>query len=187
MEQKNKFTVLHRLLHWVMFIAMSVLFITGFLRMNWMNKKHIIKVVQENTQGMEISKDQLRSIAKTIHDPMFEWHELFAHVMIISFVIRIIYMIAKGIKFPNPFKKNIALKERLQGLTYVYFYLFVTISAVTGIFIEKDILSQYHSTVEGIHKWGIYWFPIFIVLHIAGILVAEFTNKKGIVSKMISG
>ena len=42
METKpvKKFTAFHRLLHWIMAIAMPVLFITGFLRMYWMSKGH---------------------------------------------------------------------------------------------------------------------------------------------------
>ncbi|MFA5573939.1 MAG: cytochrome b/b6 domain-containing protein [Brumimicrobium sp.] len=41
--------------------------------------------------------------------------------------------------------------------------------------------------METVHKWGIYWFPIFIVLHLLGALLAEFSTKKGITSKMIGG
>lgn len=96
-------------------------------------------------------------------------------------------MLVKGIRFPNPFKGSQPIKERMQGFTYVYFYLFVFISVFTGICIEKDLLSAYHENIEAIHKWGIYWFPIFVFLHLIGIVIAEFSDKKGIVSKMISG
>lgn len=96
-------------------------------------------------------------------------------------------MLVKGIRFPNPFQIKIPLKERLQGFTYVYFYLFVFISAVTGICIEKGFFPQWKEGIETVHKWGIYWFPIFILLHFVGVVIAELSNKKGIVSKMIGG
>jgi len=35
MKSQQKFTAFHRLLHWIMAIAMPILFITGFLRMYW--------------------------------------------------------------------------------------------------------------------------------------------------------
>lgn len=187
MESQKKFTVLHRILHWTMAIAMPVLFITGFLRMHWMNKNHIITVIKSNTEGISLTKEQLTAIATDIRNPMWQWHEIFANVMVIAFVIRIIYMLVKGVRFPNPFKGGTAFKERLQGLSYVYFYLFVFISAFTGICMEKGFLTQWEDTIEMVHKWGIYWFPIFIVLHIIGIAIAELTNKKGISSKMIGG
>jgi cytochrome b561 len=185
MESQNKFTALHRILHWVMALAMPVLFITGFLRMYWMNKNNTVAVIESKTSA--IPKAQMKEIASTILEPMWEWHEIFANVMILAFVARIIYMLARGIRFPNPFKSNQPLKERLQGFTYVYFYLFVFISAVTGICIENELFPAYLDNIEVVHKWGIYWFPIFIVFHLIGIAAAELTNKKGITSKMIGG
>jgi cytochrome b561 len=185
MKTNHKFTVLHRLLHWIIAIAMPILFITGFLRMYWMNKNNIVAVIESKTSA--IPKEQMTEIAKTVREPMWQWHEVFANVMIFAFLARIIYMLVKGIRFPNPFKKNIELKERLQGFTYIYFYLFVFVSAFTGICIEKDFLTSYQEQIETIHKWGIYWFPIFILLHLAGIVMAEFSAKKGITSKMIGG
>lgn len=118
---------------------------------------------------------------------MWQWHKIFAYVMLFAFLMRIIYMLTKGIRFPNPFKLNQPLKERFQGLTYVYFYVFVLISAVTGICLENTFFPEWKKTIEAVHKWGIYWFPIFIFFHIVGIMIAEFTNKKGITSKMIGG
>ena len=46
---KIQFTLIHRILHWIMAFAMPVLFLTGFLRMNWMNKKHIIGIIESKT------------------------------------------------------------------------------------------------------------------------------------------
>ena len=182
---KIQFTLIHRILHWIMAFAMPVLFITGFLRMYCINKNHIAGIIESKTSA--IPKEQMTEIAKSIREPMWQWHEVFAHIMIFSFLARIIYMLVKGIRFPNPFKSNQPLKERLQGFTYVYFYLFVFISAVTGICIEKGFFPQWKEGIETVHKWGIYWFPIFILLHFVGVVIAELSNKKGIASKMIGG
>lgn len=187
METKHKFTPFHRLLHWLMALALTILLITGFLRLHWMNKHHIVSVIESKIPSSTLSTEQMVDIAKTIRAPMWEWHIVFAHVMIFSFLARIIYMIVKGIRFPNPFKRNIPLKERFKGFTYIYFYVFVLISAVTGISIEKGFFPQWEESIETVHKLGIYWFPIFILLHMAGIVIAENSNKKGIVSKMIGG
>ena len=187
MPSRIKFTAFHRLLHWIMAFAMPVLFITGFLRMHWMNKNKIISVIESKTAANALTKEQMTSIAKSIREPMWQWHELFAHIMIFTFIARIIYMLVKGIRFPNPFKTNISLKLRMQGLIYVYFYVFVFTSAFTGICIEKGFLTQWEDSIESIHKLGIYWFPIFILLHFVGIVVAEHSNRNGISSKMIGG
>lgn len=185
MKNKSKFTLIHRVLHWAIAISMSVLFITGFLRMYWMNRKTIVSIIQNNAS--EISKAQMNEIAISIREPMWQWHEIFAYIMLIAFIVRIVYMLIRGIRFPNPFKSKISLKERLQGFTYIYFYVFVFISTFTGICIQQELLAENHETIETIHKWGIYWFPIFIALHIIGIILSEIGDKKGITSKMIGG
>ena len=187
MDLKNKFTGYHRILHWAIALSMPVLYITGFLRMNWMNKNHIVSVIEVKTAGAPLSKEIMTDIAKTIRAPMWEWHELFSKIMIAAFILRISYMIAKGIRFPNPFSSILPFKERMQGFIYIYFYVFVFISAITGISIEYNLFETYGDTIEMVHKWGLYWFPIFVLLHIAGVVIAEMTTKKGIASKMIGG
>src|SRR5690606_11729928 len=185
MTIKQKFTALHRVLHWIMAITMPILFITGFLRMYWMGKQAVADAIA--SQGIEVTKEQAKAVYKVLREPMREWHFIFAHVMIFAFLARIIYMLVKGIRFSNPFKSNQPFKERLQGFTYIYFYVFVFISAITGICIEKGFFPEWKANIETVHKWGIYWFPIFILLHLTGILIAEFSAKKGITSKMIGG
>lgn len=184
-NSSKKFTTLHRFLHWIMAIAMLVLFATGFLRMYWIGKKAVIQAM--TSQGIDATEDQMKAVARTLRSSMWEWHELFAKIMIIAVLIRIVYMLVKGVKFPNPFAKISTLKERLQGFIYVYFYIFVLIASFTGVCLEYNWLTSNHETIETVHKWGVYWFPLFVVLHFAGILLAELTNKKGIVSKMIGG
>ena len=101
MSAQRKFTIFHRLLHRIMAFAMPVLFITGFLRMYWMGKNNIIPVLEKNVPG--ITKEQVSEIVKAIREPMWEWLDLFAHIMIFSFLATIIYMLVKGNRFPNPF------------------------------------------------------------------------------------
>ena len=38
----------------------------------------------------------------------------------------------------------------------------------------REILEK----AEEIHKLAIYWMPAFIIIHFAGIAIAEHTNKK---------
>lgn len=187
MKTTRKFTALHRILHWTIAIAMPIMFITGFLRMFWMNKNGMVALMESKTTTTPLPKELMSDIASSIRQPMWEWHEFFANVMIVAFIARILYMIFKGIRFPNPFNARLVLKERLQGFVYLYFYVFVFISAFTGVCIQNHFFDSYHDGIEMVHKWGLYWFPIFIVLHLLGIVVAEYSTKKGITSKMIGG
>ena len=123
MKTTAKFTVLHRTLHWVMALAMMILFATGFLRMTWMSKSTVVSVLSETAETKSLLKDQMVGIAKSIQAPMWEWHELFAHIMIITIVVRIVYMLTKGIRFPKPFGSGISVKERLQGMVCLFLCL----------------------------------------------------------------
>ena len=184
-EQKH-FTPLHRVLHWAASLTMTVLFITGFLRINWMGKRTVITAIENETQNAHLEKAQMLSIAKRILEPMWEWHELAAYVMFAIFLVRIFYMIRKGIRFPNFFASKLSTKERFQGLIYIVFYLFTAISIITGFYLMW-IDGEWKEAMETVHKLAVYWFPIFVLLHVAGIVIGEMTNKKGVVSKMIGG
>lgn len=185
MEKINKFTALHRALHWLTALAITVLFLTGFLRMTWMNRHKIAEIIASTTD--ELSKDQMNSIAKAIREPMWEWHVIFAYLMITVVAVRLIYMIVKGIRFPNPFDSKISIGDRFQGLSYAFFYLLVIGSALTGICLKFKFFDEFHKQIEGVHKLGLYLYPIFIVIHLIGIYISEHSNKRGIVSKMIGG
>ncbi|MDR0230211.1 MAG: cytochrome b/b6 domain-containing protein [Flavobacteriaceae bacterium] len=186
MSRSTHFTKTHRLLHWLAAMAMGVLFITGFLRMTWMAKKTVVKTIETQLPEANLEKEEMVGIAKSLLKPMWEYHEIAAYVMLWLLAIRIVYMAIKGIRFPNPFASRISTKERLQGMIYVLFYIFVSMATITGFYLMWGD-GTYKEPMEAIHKWGLYWFPIFIFLHFAGIVIGELTSKKGIVSKMIGG
>jgi len=181
----KQFTTIHRGLHWCTAALMSVLFITGFLRMNWMGKQAILNAIERHASGA-ISQAQTQGIIKSILWPMWQWHELAAYILFAVIAARLIYMAVAGIRFPNPFQRQQALKERIQGLVYILFYLLVVITAITGSYLKWGDGSL-KAPMEAVHKWAIYWFPIFAILHFIGIWMTESTLQKGITSRMIGG
>jgi cytochrome b561 len=185
-SQQKQFPAMHRALHWLAALLMVVLFITGFLRMTWMGREAITQAVEKGLPDAQLTKQQLSGVTKGIMGPMWEWHEIAANIFFFVIAARIIYMLIKGIKFPNPFSKTALAKERLQGFIYLLFYLFTIVAAITGAYLQWGSGSL-KGTMETIHKWAFYWFPIFIVLHFAGIALGEMTTKKGVTSKMIGG
>lgn len=46
---------------------------------------------------------------------------------------------------------------------------------------------EFKGLLKEIHVLSLYYLIPYIALHIGGILMAEFTNPKGIVSRMING
>jgi Ni,Fe-hydrogenase I cytochrome b subunit len=42
-------------------------------------------------------------------------------------------------------------------------------------------------SVEDIHVLSIYYLITYLILHFGGVIMAEFTNQQGIISRMVSG
>ncbi|TGN29433.1 cytochrome b/b6 domain-containing protein [Empedobacter tilapiae] len=183
----KKFTLTHRLLHWTIGISMIMLFLTGFLRMEWMNKKNLSSLItnEVSKEGLNISDTTLKTIGRNSLEPMWQWHEIFAYIILALFIIRIVYMTIKGVRFPNPFKVS-STQKKLQGFIYIVFYILILISTVTGFYLMWGN-GTYKESMEALHKTGIYSFSIFFFIHILGIVFDETTKKSGIVSKMING
>ena len=184
------YTVLHRILHWVFAGVMLVLFTTGFLGIYWMSKTVITDAVNKNVEikNLNLDKQSLRTIVHSVQEPMFEWHVYAAYVITFAFIARVIYMIVKGIKFPNPFVKGVSGKDQFQGAIYIAFYFLIAIEIITGAILKFEIGTESLADLaETVHKFAVYWTPIFILLHFAGIAISENTNRKGITSKMIGG
>ena len=117
---------------------------------------------------------------------MSDWHTYMGCVLIGLFSLRFLLPLLGYMKFQNPFVKNLSLKEKFQKWTYIIFYFCVAISLVTGLIIEYGP-KELKASMEEIHVLGIYYLVGFIVIHLAGVLIAEFTNQKGIISRIVSG
>jgi cytochrome b561 len=187
METKN-YSAIYRIMHWAIAICMSLILITIFLRMNWMNKDHVAEIIRNfmSTTDQSLSQDQLIVLAKQIRKPMWDWHIYIGYVMVGLFSIRLLLPLFGEMKFSNPFGKAFTAKEKFQHGVYLFFSIGVTISLITGMFIEfgpKTLKNQ----MEDIHILSIYYLVAFLVIHFGGVLIAELTSQQGIISRMVSG
>jgi len=89
-------------------------------------------------------------------------------------------------KFQNPLAKGLTTKERFQKWTYVVFYIGIAISLITGLVMAFGPESM-GERAENTHVLALYYLIPFIIIHISGIMVAEFTEQKGIIYRIIRG
>lgn len=187
MKKNRIFTRSHRILHWITAAVMLILLFTGFLHEFWMSKHGIADMIRNSIGQQYLSDKHAVNIATQIRDPMWNWHVYMAYTIVIVFSIRIIYMLIKGIRFPNPFKKKLYLKDRIEGFSYILFYFLVLINIVTGFYHLWGPHNALRHNLGTIHKLAIYWFPAFLLFHFVGVVIGEIKHKKGIVSKIIGG
>lgn len=185
---KQSYSKVYRIIHWAMAISFILLLITIFLRLTWMNKYNMAGIIEIylTETGQILSQDQLIVLAKQIRAPMWEWHIYIGYFLVGLFFIRFLLPFFGKMKISNPLDRRLNIKEKFQKWTYIIFYVFVVISLVTGLIIElgpKDLKKP----MEEIHILSIYYLVPFIVIHLGGVLFAEFTDQKGIVSRIVSG
>ena len=187
MQSKN-YSVVFRLIHWSITFAVFFILITIFLRLTWMNKNNMAEIAQNylTKEGISITQDQAFALAKKIRNPMWNWHIYAGYVLAGLFGIRFIIPLFGSMKFQNPLAKNQAGIEKFKNWTYIVFYACIVVTLSTGLLMKfgPEALSE---PCEDIHVLSLYYLIPFIVIHLVGVLKAEFTNQKGIVSSVIRG
>ena len=187
MEQKS-YSAIYRILHWAIAVSFVLLLVTIFLRLTWMNKNNVATIIQDQlaVTGQQLSQDQAIMLAKKIRQPMWAWHIYMGYVLTGLFAIRFMLPVFGHMKFQDPLQKGLSSTSKLRKWTYLLFYVFVVTSLATGLLIVWGP-KEWKDPLEQIHVLGIYYLLAFIAVHLAGILRAEFTDGKGIISSIVNG
>jgi cytochrome b561 len=186
--QKRTYSPIFRIMHWAIALCMLFMLLTIFLRLNWMNKNHMAGILLEQLNGLSIdlSEEDAVKIAKQIRKPMWNWHIWIGYVLVGLYILRMILAATKKMIFLNPFQHGLSGKEKFQAWLYVSFYVFIGITLATGFLIVNGP-DSIHELMEEIHVLSLYYILTFVFLHIGGVLVADFTDDKGIISRVIGG
>jgi len=186
--ENTKYSKVYRIIHWTIAISFLLLLITIFLRLTWMNKYNVAAIIQDYLSSTDqvLSQEQLIDLAKKIRQPMWNWHIYIGYVLVGLFSIRLILPAFGHMKIQNPLDKTLSTKMKFQKWIYIIFYLCVIVSLVTGLIIVLGP-KEFKKPMEEIHVLSIYYLIAFIGIHLAGVLIAEFTDQKGIISRIVSG
>lgn len=175
-------------MHWAIAVCMIFLLFTIFLRLTWMNKENIADIIQNYLASTDqtLSREQLIVLAKQIRKPMWDWHLYAGYALTGLFCLRIALPFLGHMKFSNPFNQKLSAKVKFQYWVYIIFYVCLVLSLLTGLAIKFGPKDLKH-TMEDIHKLSLYYLIPFLIIHIGGVLIAEFTTLPGIISKIVSG
>lgn len=186
--EKSGYSKVYRIIHWAIAISFLLLLFTIFLRLTWLNKYNVAAIIKDflSTTDQKLSQEQLIALAKKIRQPMWEWHIYIGYLLVGLFSIRFLLPGFGYMAIQNPFIKGLTTKVRFQKWVYLIFYACVIASLVTGLLIEFGP-SGWKDTMEAIHVLGIYYLIAYIILHVAGVIIVELTDQKGIISRIVSG
>lgn len=186
--QARPFDRTFRLMHWLLAILMFLLLGTIFLRLTWLEKQGVSEIISAYAADEQIamSEDQALSLARKIRKPMWQWHIWLGYAITAVYVLRMLLPLVGRMRFASPRQAGLNTQTRWQYTIYLIFYVLLGASLTTGLLIEFGP-DAWHETVEEVHVLSIYYFLTYMVLHLGGVFLAEFTSLPGVISRIISG
>ena len=196
-----------RIWHWLTFIFISGSIITVLLTSTIMNQRKNIGIVQNTLKekGITVSEDQAFAVTREFEDKVWGVHKLLGYGLAFLLLSRIIIEVLQpgrekilariknvsGLYRINPGNNKEYLHFITVKLSYLVFYLLLFCMVLTGLGLafgrELGIPRELHGAIKEIHSFGQYLMYAFVFFHLCGVLIAETTNIKGIVSGMING
>jgi cytochrome b561 len=180
-----------RIWHWSNSAVITLLLATVVLRKTFLsvkeNKTIIINKAQE--LGTVLSDSQAANIAKLIRNQMWQWHPIIGFVAIGLLLFRFIIFLKDRTK--NTEVGNRSFKYKMVQNIHRLYYVILLVMGFTGslLYWEEGLkLSEGQSrTLQNIHETLLWFFIVFILTHIIGVIKAEQGEDKGIISDMING
>ncbi len=205
-KRNKKYSAPLRLWHWLSAAVITGSLLTVLLDSTLTNSHTNAGIIKAQLADNKVSvtNDQARQAAHEISDKVWTVHTWFGYTLAALLLFRLIVeffqladqKLIRRIKSAyhqyHIIKKDreLARHELAVKLLYATFYILLTIMAVTGLCLafEDDVpaLKAIHAIRE-IHGFCMYLIIAFIVVHLAGVFLAERKDSKGIVSDMING
>ena len=179
-----------RIWHWSNVLTISLLFVTVILRKTFLGKNNI-NIIMAKTQelGVLMTEPVAREIAKAIRNEMWQWHPIIGFVAIGLLVARFFIYLQNRSSVTNTSAKPLYYK--IVKKTHALFYFFLLIMGLSGsaMYWDEALHLSKNTThnIQNVHETLLWFFVIFIIGHIAGVIKAELGEDKGLVSDMING
>jgi len=189
----KKWNASFRIWHWLHAFVVLGLLGTVFLRktfLSWRANSEIL-TTKLTTMDINVTAEQAKLLAKAVRAPMWEWHILFGYALAALLIIRIILFFTQSGKQNYLDMSSETLHKKMVKIGYIGIYAILSFMALSGLSItfyeELGLLKTTAHDIKEVHElvFNLVW--IFVVMHIAGVIVADNRDEKGIVSDMING
>jgi Ni/Fe-hydrogenase 1 B-type cytochrome subunit len=191
---QDKRSVNLRVWHWLSALAMFGLIATFILRKTFLNYKENAVIIQNKLAevGVIIADDKAKEIAKILRDNMWQWHYYIGFVFAALLAYRLFAFITHKDNFPTcKAKKSGSMEFKAVKYAHVAFYAVAIYEAMSGLvmYFHEALGLQKESlhTIKELHEAAFWFFALFVVAHIVGVIKAEITTDKGLISEMFNG
>ena len=196
-----------RIWHWLTFLFITGSIITVLINSTLLSPRDNIKLVQEQLlkKGVTVTDDQAFAVSHEYEDKIWNVHKIIGYGLSFLLLARIVieFTLSKEERMRSRLKKALILsKQKVENAaeykhyirvkqTYLLFFIFIFLIAITGLGMafgrDLGFNREIHGVLKNIHAFIQYLMYAFIVIHLAGVIIAENGKIKGIVSGMING
>lgn len=196
-----------RFWHWLNALAVLGLLGTVFLRKTFLSWRSNAALIESKLQeaGTQITPELAKDIAVSIRTPMWEWHYILGFILGGALILRILMSLFVEKKCPATSAcqsalslSKIPVSERthaihytLVKIGYVLFYLATLLMVISGLVMyfrtEMKLSKEILEPIKEIHELMMWFFVVFTVGHLIGVVIAENRQDSGLVSDMING
>ena len=188
----KKWSANFRIWHWVNALVVIGLLGTIFLRETFLNVKENTHIITEKllTFGITLTPEQAKIVAKGIFAPMWNWHIYLGYVFAALVLYRIALFFTPSGKQSFHFQE-LDLHHKAVSAGYIVIYAALFFMALSGLIInfyqELGLAKESAHDIKELHEAVYNVILIFVPLHVAGVVVADIRDEKGIMSNMIHG
>jgi cytochrome b len=195
-----------RLWHWLNAIVITGSLLTVLLNSTLLKTRKNAAFIKANLQesGVSVTDQQARSVAHELSDKIWALHTYFGYALAALLLFRLILELFQladqkfSRKLKSAYQQYYIIKKQRELLRnefwvktiYAVFYLMLLTMVVTGLCLafEDDVpwLKSIHA-FRDVHSFTMYLILAFIVVHLAGVFLAERKEGRNIVSDMING
>lgn len=187
---KKEQTLGIRIWHWLNSATIFLLFLTVFLRKVFFGKESKSIILSKSQElGAFLTEPQAREIARAVRNNMWQWHPIIGFIAISLLVFRIIlYFKNKKYSLNNSDKPLI---YKIVKNIHKLFYILLGVMGLTGSILywkeSLHISEGLAHNIQEVHETLLWFFVLFVITHILGVIKGELSEDKGIVSDMING
>jgi len=189
----KKWSLIFRIWHWAHAFVVLGLLGTVLLRktfLSWRTNSEIL-ASKLSTMQIDVTAEQAKLLAKAVRAPMWEWHILFGYALAALLLFRVALFFTQSGRQNFIDIKSSTLHKKMVKVGYIGIYAVLGFMALSGLLIHfyegLGLLKETAHDIKEVHELVFNAVWIFVALHIAGVVIADSSDEKGIVSDMING
>ena len=183
-----------RVWHWLNAIAIIGLMFTYIFRKTWFDKKDNALLIQNKLSefGLSLTDENAVIVAKLLREQMWNWHYIFGFILVVLLAFRFFAFLSRSETCPlTKIKESKNIHQKGARVMHLLFYIVTFLICLTGVLLyfkdDLKIAKSFVGFMKDMHKLSFWFYLFFISSHIFGVIKAETTTDKGIISEMFNG